>query len=86
MKKILILSLISVILISCSSNDDTGGIVDQEEVFIVKTTDVINIGHQSATIFGTFAPSFETTVSAYGICYGLSPTPTISGQIGRAHV
>lgn len=79
MKKILILSLISVILISCSSNDDTGGIVDQEEVFIVKTTDVINIGHQSATIFGTFAPSFETTVSAYGICYGLSPTPTISG-------
>ena len=77
MKKILIFTLISVIFISCSSNSDSSGGIP-ENLFNVETYTVNNIGHQSATVFGTFGPSFLSEVSAYGICYGLSPNPTIT--------
>lgn len=77
MKKILLFTLISVLFIGCSSNTDSSG-VPQENLFKVETYTVTNVGHQSATVFGTFGPSFQTQVSAYGICYGLSANPTIN--------
>jgi uncharacterized protein (TIGR02145 family) len=78
MKKLLIFTLISFLLISCSSNNDSSGITP-ENLFKVETYSVVNVGHQSATVFGTFGPSFLADVTAYGICYGLSANPTVNG-------
>lgn len=81
MKKILIFSLVSVLFISCSSNDSGGGgekIVDP--VFTVQTKSVASIGHESANVFGVISPSFVSGTTAYGICYGLTANPTIEGS------
>ncbi|MGL2963245.1 fibrobacter succinogenes major paralogous domain-containing protein [Flavobacterium sp. RSB2_4_14] len=78
MKKILIFTIISVLFYSCSSNDDTN-VVNPENIFKVETNSVTNLGHQSANVIGRFNRAFENEVSVYGICYGLSPNPTISG-------
>lgn len=78
MKKILILTLATFLLISCSSEDDSNT-VTPDNLFRVETSSVNNLGHQSATVFGGFNPSFIGVVSAYGICYGVSPNPTIAG-------
>lgn len=79
MKKILIFAFISALFIGCSSSDDSGGI-PAENLFKVDTYAVTNVGYESATVFGTFGPQFQTSVSGYGICYGLSANPTIAGN------
>ena len=79
MKKILILTIISAFLISCSSNDDSAVIIP-ENLFKVVTYSVNNIGHQSATVVGVFNPSFISQVSEYGICYSTSTNPTTAGS------
>jgi uncharacterized protein (TIGR02145 family) len=78
MKKIIVLTTFLFLLISCSSNDDSDT-VNPSVLFSLGTYSVNNIGHQSAAVFGVFNPSLITQVSEYGICYGLSPNPNISG-------
>ncbi|NNT71581.1 hypothetical protein HKT18_05050 [Flavobacterium sp. IMCC34852] len=78
MKKMLILTLVTFLVISCSSEDDSSS-VNPEDLFRVETSSVNNLGHQSATVFGRFGPTYIAGVSAYGICYGLSPEPTTAG-------
>ncbi|MCF6128947.1 fibrobacter succinogenes major paralogous domain-containing protein [Flavobacterium sp. AS60] len=80
MKKILIFCLVSVLLVSCASDSETGGEVIIDPVFSVQTKSVATIGHESANVFGAISPSFVTATSEYGICYGLSPNPTIEGS------
>lgn len=78
MKKNLLLVFISVLFVGCSTNENPVGI-DDELKFSVQTALVLNVGHQSATVFGTFNPLFTNDVSAYGICYGISPNPVLTG-------
>ncbi|WP_293891113.1 fibrobacter succinogenes major paralogous domain-containing protein [Flavobacterium sp.] len=80
MKKILIFSLVSLLFISCSSNSESGGEVIVAPVFTAQTKSVASIGHESANVFGVISPSFVSTTTAYGICYGLNPDPTINGS------
>lgn len=81
MKKILIFCLVSALFVSCSSSDSgVGGQVIVDPVFTVQTKSVASIGHESANIFGAISPSFITQTSAFGICYGLNPNPTIEGS------
>ena len=81
MKKILIFSLVTVLFISCSSNSEgPGGEVIIDPVFTAQTKSVASIGHESANVFGAISPSFVSSTSAYGICYGLNPNPTIAGS------
>lgn len=81
MKKILIFCLVSVLFVSCATDSETGGEVITEPVFSVQTKSVTSIGHESANVFGVISPSFVTSTSAYGICYGLTPNPTIEGSL-----
>ena len=78
MKKNLLLVLISVLLIGCSNNDNPVGI-EPELKLSVQTVSVTNLGHRSATVFGTFNPLLLSDVAEYGICYGVAPNPTITG-------
>ena len=77
MKKFLFLTLISALLISCSSNDSSEVIIP-DNIFKVVTYSVNNVGHQSATVVGVFNPTFIGQVTAYGICYSTSPNPTVA--------
>jgi uncharacterized protein (TIGR02145 family) len=79
MKKILIFCLVSVLFVSCAADSETGGEVITEPVFTVQTKSVASIGHESANVFGLISPAFVSASSAYGICYGLTPNPTIEG-------
>ena len=80
MKKILIFAFVSALFISCSSNSESGGEIIVEPVFSAQTKSVASIGHESANVFGVISPSFVSATSAYGICYGLNPNPTIEGS------
>ena len=80
MKKILFFCLFLTLFTSCSSNSDGGGDIILEPVYTVQTKSVASIGHESANVFGAISPSFVAATSAYGICYGLTPNPTIVGS------
>lgn len=80
MKKILIFCLVSVLFVRCASDSETGGEVIIDPVFSVQTKSVASIGHESANVFGAISPSFIAATSEYGICYGLTPNPTIEGS------
>src|SRR6476620_6624295 len=84
MKKILFFTLASFMLFSCSSNDQGSGEVIPVNEFSVKTHAVSNIGYQSATVFGVISPSFISNTTAYGICYGTTPNPTLDGDFTTA--
>ncbi|QBZ98147.1 fibrobacter succinogenes major paralogous domain-containing protein [Flavobacterium sangjuense] len=80
MKKILIFCLVSVLLVGCAADSETGGEVIIDPVFSVQTKSVASIGHESANVFGAISPSFVAATTEYGICYGFSPNPTIEGS------
>jgi uncharacterized protein (TIGR02145 family) len=80
MKKILFFCLFLTLFTSCSSNSDSGGDIILDPVYKVQTKTVASIGHVSANVFGVISPSFVSSTSAYGICYGLTPNPTIEGN------
>ena len=79
MKKILIFCIVSVLFIGCAADTENGGEIIVEPVFTVQTRSVASIGHESANVFGVISPSFVAGTTAYGICYGLTPNPTIDG-------
>ncbi len=80
MKKILIFCLVSVLFVRCASDSETGGEVIIDPVYSVQTKSVASIGHESANVFGAISQSFIAATSEYGICYGLTPNPTIEGS------
>jgi uncharacterized protein (TIGR02145 family) len=81
MKKFLVFCFISVLFVSCSSNSESGGgDIILDPVFTVQTKSITSVGHISANAFGVISPSFVSSTSSYGICYGLTPNPTIVGN------
>lgn len=79
MKKILLLAVVTLFFYSCNTND--GPSADIPEVTnLVRTNDIVSIGHISANVYGSLVPAQLASISAYGICYGLSANPSVSGQ------